>query len=680
MSWIWFAEAIVTNHPDSQPRCPRAHALTISTAGKGLTPQLRGRAVSSSCYHLRKSPALSFPLYIFYSFRPLILTPLKDGIRFSSRNCFTFISINNLLFITQNMSGYNYGSHFTGNSHNNELSNLEHMISSRDELISTLMKKVELLEHKSGADTQKKTLKTGKSKQHTIKHSNSTPAKKAKNTPRTSNSQKIPTPPMKRSPLQMLMCEVPDDFIHTKEALYAHIKILWGMLEKNTLPPAPDRSLLKEFYGRFSTNEQVLNVATSNTGANLIGEKEVKTLRDAHAGRLKVGKHIINLEEFYILYIHSMLAKLGIRVWAPDLEEAPDSLYNEACRTAALMTFRQVACSGAYHYIKANLMYCNNLSLLKVAYNHFVHYLMAETYKIENKESGKTLRNKDKKVVQKRRLRVSEIYFNSFVLKQERTNKALFINTLCHKRYKFAVGSNFPQRYLKVLNDVNAHSDDEFDEKLELFTIKKLPYRSESANSFFRSLDLKMKQANKLAGKKGQKYPRCQLQPSVDSELGKAPSGMPIDFYSPEWFNEQDYAIRSVVAQTKKVAFIPVQTLQAGPHPNEDETISDSAFNKKYWASFTEPYNLYHEVVHSGDEEDADEDSSNQFSDGDVIKQQGLNNGDEESEDEDEEDNHPGVYDQWTRDIDEEMEDAFDNICSTSQFISEGELGPKVWQ
>ncbi|MBW0564066.1 hypothetical protein O181_103781 [Austropuccinia psidii MF-1] len=179
------------------------------------------------------------------------------------------------------------------------------------------------------------------------------------------------------------------------------------MLEKDSLPPSPDRLLLKEFYGRFSSNERVVNVAQSNTGDNLISEKEVKTLRDARSGHMKVGKHIIHLKEFYILYLHSMLAKLGICLWAPDLEEAPDSLYNEACWTAALMKFRQVSSSGAYRYIRASLAYCNNLQLLKRAYDHFVHYLMAGVHKVENKEAGKTVRDKYKRVVQKWRQRVS---------------------------------------------------------------------------------------------------------------------------------------------------------------------------------------------------------------------------------------------------------------------------------
>ncbi|KAI9615059.1 hypothetical protein KEM48_005798, partial [Puccinia striiformis f. sp. tritici PST-130] len=37
-------------------------------------------------------------------------------------------------------------------------------------------------------------------------------------------------------------------------------------------------------------------------------------------------------------YTQATLARLGLRVWAPDLDDSPHSLYNEACRQAALKT------------------------------------------------------------------------------------------------------------------------------------------------------------------------------------------------------------------------------------------------------------------------------------------------------------------------------------------------------
>ncbi|MBW0470749.1 hypothetical protein O181_010464 [Austropuccinia psidii MF-1] len=169
------------------------------------------------------------------------------------------------------------------------------------------------------------------------------------------------------------------------------------MIKQKLLPPSPDQSLLKEFNMQFSNNDELENVAKSNTCAVLISEKEAQKLCDSCAGHQKIGKHIVNLDYFYFQYIRSLLSKFGICIWAPDLEAGPGSLYNEACQTVAIMNFCQVACSGAYQYMRANLSY-----LIHWAYNHYVHYHMTEKFKKEIKETGKNLADNQKGVTQQR--------------------------------------------------------------------------------------------------------------------------------------------------------------------------------------------------------------------------------------------------------------------------------------
>ncbi|MBW0500598.1 hypothetical protein O181_040313 [Austropuccinia psidii MF-1] len=149
----------------------------------------------------------------------------------------------------------------------------------------------------------------------------------------------------------MLMREAPEDFRYTKEALFNHIKLLRGMVKKGSIPPAADHSLITEFYQRFSTTNQMENVASNKQSTTLIKHDQGQTLCDACAGRIKIGNQIVNLQKFYIDYIKATLAKLGICAWAPDLEDAPNSLYNEACRISALMNLHQIAASGAYQYM-----------------------------------------------------------------------------------------------------------------------------------------------------------------------------------------------------------------------------------------------------------------------------------------------------------------------------------------
>ncbi|MBW0586473.1 hypothetical protein O181_126188 [Austropuccinia psidii MF-1] len=80
------------------------------------------------------------------------------------------------------------------------------------------------------------------------------------------------------------------------------------------------------------------------------------------------------------------------------------------------MSFQQIASSGAYQYMRANLSFSNDISLLCSVYDHYVHYLMAEKYKKEIREEGKNNRDEEKKVVQRARQRLRDRRYRFAVL------------------------------------------------------------------------------------------------------------------------------------------------------------------------------------------------------------------------------------------------------------------------
>lgn len=180
------------------------------------------------------------------------------------------------------------------------------------------------------------------------------------------------------------------------------------MIEARPIPRAPKPETLQEFYGRFSTAEQIEHVANDTNSAAILPTSEIQTLRNAQAGRRKVGQGIVHIEESFILYARSCLARMGLRIWGPNLEEPSDSLLNTACRLSAITTFRQIAACGAYNFMNVNLKSLNNIELLGRCYNHFVHHLMMERFKKEEKEAGTYQREEEKKAIQKGRERVSE--------------------------------------------------------------------------------------------------------------------------------------------------------------------------------------------------------------------------------------------------------------------------------
>ncbi|MBW0539277.1 hypothetical protein O181_078992 [Austropuccinia psidii MF-1] len=114
----------------------------------------------------------------------------------------------------------------------------------------------------------------------------------------------------------------------------------------------------------------------------LVPENKILTLQGVKPGKKKIAHGIINLNDFFIKYVLTLLAKIGILRWAPDLNDAEDSLYNEACRITAIQTFCQLAADGAYEYMNAKrLKFLNSLQLLEVTYNHILYFTLAKQYK-----------------------------------------------------------------------------------------------------------------------------------------------------------------------------------------------------------------------------------------------------------------------------------------------------------
>ncbi|MBW0488114.1 hypothetical protein O181_027829 [Austropuccinia psidii MF-1] len=62
----------------------------------------------------------------------------------------------------------------------------------------------------------------------------------------------------------------------------------------------------------------------------LVPLEEILTLRNTPPGKKKIGNAIIHMTDFSIKYVVASLERLGICHWAPDLNEASNTLYNKA--------------------------------------------------------------------------------------------------------------------------------------------------------------------------------------------------------------------------------------------------------------------------------------------------------------------------------------------------------------
>ena len=100
------------------------------------------------------------------------------------------------------------------------------------------------------------------------------------------------------------------------------------MISEHSVPTPPDPELLCEFNQQFSEARQIEDVLATRQSTALIAANKIQMLRDAKVGRVKLSKGAIHISQVFIEYMWATMAKLGMQVWAPDLDAQPDSLYN----------------------------------------------------------------------------------------------------------------------------------------------------------------------------------------------------------------------------------------------------------------------------------------------------------------------------------------------------------------
>ncbi|KAH9444537.1 hypothetical protein Pst134EB_024798 [Puccinia striiformis f. sp. tritici] len=196
-----------------------------------------------------------------------------------------------------------------------------------------------------------------------------------------SSPRKAASPGPKKAPHQMVTADFPPNFKDTKRCLFAHIRLLWGLVETRTVPPPANPEHIRSFCANFQTINEVQRYLEDSNSAALIANEDILTLKDARAGVTQVGKGFIHIDDGHISYIHAQLAKLGIRCWGPNLDEGPESLFNAACRIAALTIFQQIAVAGGYNFLNFNHNYKDDMLTFIRTYNHYVHHVPAKKYR-----------------------------------------------------------------------------------------------------------------------------------------------------------------------------------------------------------------------------------------------------------------------------------------------------------
>ncbi|KAG0151004.1 hypothetical protein CROQUDRAFT_87474 [Cronartium quercuum f. sp. fusiforme G11] len=179
---------------------------------------------------------------------------------------------------------------------------------------------------------------------------------------------------------------LPQDYQSTKNCLFIHICLLWGLIEQSSVPALPPPTIITKFENQFSSIKQILDLDINSSAPEIISQADVQTLWDGRSEKIKTSCGLLHIPEDLIWYVHAHFAKLGIQCWGPNLAKGPKSLFNSSMHIAALSTFRMFASHGAYNFLKLN--YSQTLCYRSNAADVFFRCLDAEMEK-SNLASGK---------------------------------------------------------------------------------------------------------------------------------------------------------------------------------------------------------------------------------------------------------------------------------------------------
>ncbi|KAF9548194.1 hypothetical protein CPC08DRAFT_823532 [Agrocybe pediades] len=381
------------------------------------------------------------------------------------------------------------------------------------------------------------------------------PTQKAKQTA----SAVYEDPVKKAKQYQLLASEFTPSTAKLRDAMLTHIRAISGLTDASSFPPQPTVEVLERFNKEFKDDDTVEKRRLN--GPNLITKSSVvfqpySPVQTRQRTRARVGQ----IEQHILSYVDAMLCRFGLPVWGPNYQESPYSLFNSAVRIVALDTFKQALISHAYAFLGVSAKHADNMDLLLKVYDHVVHFYLYGHYLKEMRRPGSL---------------EAEGKLNPTYQARKR---------LAEQRRNWLEDNGFG-RYLDLI-DAKATSDDERDPDegkingRDIFYIKRRPERSAAAELFIRRLAQAMEQSAAL--KTRRQTARIRIVPESGQKTSSftvLPTGMPIDYFDPTYYNSLPPRIRTEAA-IKSVTLLPDQSRALTRCA--DELMTKRDFNKKY--------------------------------------------------------------------------------------------------
>jgi hypothetical protein len=158
-----------------------------------------------------------------------------------------------------------------------------------------------------------------------------------------------------------------------------------------------------------------------------------------------------------------------------------------------------------------------------------------------------------------------------------------------------------PKRWLRVLANAKATSDDELDEQTGKYLVRRKAGRRDAADAAFRWIDEERKRVKLL--ETGRWQERERVLTSLPSSFVRVPKDIALDYFTADYFNDLPASTRrKIIGDKLRAAFSPTaSTSSADP----TRKLNDRHFMEKHGNTMLKLYN-----IPGADEGDGDADDS----------------------------------------------------------------------
>ncbi|KAJ7085462.1 hypothetical protein B0H15DRAFT_988438 [Mycena belliarum] len=234
--------------------------------------------------------------------------------------------------------------------------------------------------------------------------------------------------------------EVPKADTAFQNAVNIHTRTLCRLPRSSDVPRLPTPAMKQDFENRFgpATNLNELRAQLRNAPVHHEATHMVDQLRQAIATESgTIANSIRRVKDSFHKTMFSAVLLAGLKAFCPDFLGSPDSLYNQAHELVAVQTFQVVASTFGYVHLAVDLTKVQNVILIQEYYRSFVFSYLANLAKGDLIMPGALQKSiKDGNAYRRRQ-------------------------TLADHRWTFLKKEGFPSRTLRLLADVECHSDDE---------------------------------------------------------------------------------------------------------------------------------------------------------------------------------------------------------------------------